>query len=99
MAEILLETNDIVYAFAISKDNETIYFFKKKPKTLNTKWYEQLRKWLANIEKVAKNNDFEQISQKNFWEQWNIVDNGYALNKKEPNKKFRVPNNSWKMLY
>jgi hypothetical protein len=97
MADIFIETKDIVYAFAISKDNETVYFFKKKPKKLDTKWYEQLRRWLANIEKVAKNNDFEQISQKDFWDQWNILD-GYAFNKRYPDVHFRVGKDSWRML-
>jgi len=98
MAEILLETKEIVYAFTTSKDGETVYFFKKKPQKLNAKWYEKLRKWLANIEKFAKNNDSEQISQKDFWDQWDILDS-YAINKRYPKVQFRVGKDSWRMLY
>ena len=98
MAEILLETDEVAYAFAISKDGETAYFFKKKAKKLDTKWYEELRRWLSNIEKVAKNKNLDEINQENFWNQWNIYD-GYALNKKEPNKKFKVQKSTWRILY
>ncbi len=98
MAEILLETDEVAYAFAISKDGETAYFFKKKAKKLDTKWYEKLRRWLSNIEKVAKNKNLDEINQKDFWDQWNILD-GYAINKKYPEVHFRVGKDSWRMLY
>ena len=98
MADILIETKEIVYAFATTKDGETAYFFKKKPKKIDLKQYEQLRKWLASISILAKNKNLDEINQDDFWSQWNIFD-GYAIHKKEKNKKFKIPRTSWKMLY
>jgi len=97
-AQILIETKEIIYAFATTKDGEVAFFFKKKPQKINLKWYENLRKWLININTFAKNKSLDEINQDNFWDQWNVYD-GYAIHKKEPNKKFRIQKSSWKMLY
>ena len=97
-AQILIETKEIIYAFAITKDGEVAYFFKKKPTKITKKWHTELNQWLVNIALLAKNKNIDEINQEQFWNQWKILD-GYAINKKYPDIHFRIGKTSWKKIF